>query len=296
MPPKVGGPAPLLSSPTGPPPKSDVQTVKGPEDEAPEGTSATVPKAAGADAPTTGDIGGCAPVDGGITHPRPEVMPPRAVLRARLACPSRQSPVTLARDPNVGAMFQKSLARAILSQRITLHLCRASMGVASHPEVSKPADQDTQPAPVDAGGAKSASPSQGAGGGKNDGNSGGVEDDAPTSQPTSRRAAMISWMGTAPVVVDPVHPMTTAIRPIQKTRIRPGVGIFRSCRKCRCLHCPAIGEPVSRPQWRHGGMGHGLSAFFFPTRRTTSKPPSLSLCGRPSQRMHFSRCWTMLQR
>ena len=43
----------------------------------------------------------------------------------------------------------------------------------AHPEVSKPAGQDTQSPPADAGGAKSSSPSQGAGGG-NDGGSGGT--------------------------------------------------------------------------------------------------------------------------
>ena len=57
----------------------------------------------------------------------------------------------------------------------------ASMGVASHPEVSKPAGQGTQSAPADASGVKSPSPSQGAKGGNNGGNGGGVEDDAPTS-------------------------------------------------------------------------------------------------------------------
>ena len=49
----------------------------------------------------------------------------------------------------------------------------ASMGMASHPEASRPAGRNTQPAPADAGGAKGASPSQGA--------VGGAEGDSPTS-------------------------------------------------------------------------------------------------------------------
>ena len=56
-----------------------------------------------------------------------------------------------------------------------------SMGMASHPEASKPAGPDVQPEPVDAGGAKRASPSQGAAGGDNDGDGNGAEGDSPTS-------------------------------------------------------------------------------------------------------------------
>ena len=53
------------------------------------------------------------------------------------------------------------------------------MGMASHPEASKPAGPDVQPEPVDAGGAKRASPSQGAAGGDNDGDGNGAEGDSP---------------------------------------------------------------------------------------------------------------------
>ena len=84
-------------------------------------------------------------------------------------------------NPDRGAMFRELPVRTMLSRNTPTLSTDASMGVASHPEVSKPAGQDTQSAPADASGVKSPSPSQGAGGGNNGGNGGGVEDDAPTS-------------------------------------------------------------------------------------------------------------------
>ena len=75
-----------------------------------------------------------------------------------------------------------SLVGIILNTKNTPSLSTdASMGMASHPKASKPADPDIQPEPVDAGGAKRASPSQGAAGGGNDGDGNGAERDSPTS-------------------------------------------------------------------------------------------------------------------
>ena len=59
VPPKEGGPGSLPSSPTGPPPKSAVPARTGPMVEAPKVANVPVPKAAGADAASTGGTGGC---------------------------------------------------------------------------------------------------------------------------------------------------------------------------------------------------------------------------------------------
>ena len=75
-----------------------------------------------------------------------------------------------------------SLVGIILNRENTPSLSTdASMGMASHPEASKSVGQDAQPEPADAGGAKRASPSQGAAGGENDGDGNGAEGDSPTS-------------------------------------------------------------------------------------------------------------------
>ena len=90
VPPKEGGPGSLQSSPTGPPPKSAVPAKTGPMVDAPKVANVPVPKAAGADAASAGGTGGCDTIDSGITHPRPEVPPPRAIKSAP-AGPSTQA-------------------------------------------------------------------------------------------------------------------------------------------------------------------------------------------------------------
>ena len=70
VPPKVGGSLPCLSSAAGPPPKCAAPCAKGPEVKAPGITGTPVPKAAGADAPSDGGSGECAPANSEITHPR----------------------------------------------------------------------------------------------------------------------------------------------------------------------------------------------------------------------------------
>ena len=154
-PPKVGGSLPCLSSAAGPPPKGAAPCAKGPEVNAPVVTGAPVPKAAGADAPNDGGSGGCAPANSEITHPRPEVPPRRAVasLSSEPAKPNQAEPPPKRGDsvPDVagGDNPQPGDSTPSLSTD-------ASMGMASHPEASKPAGPDVQPKPVDAGGAKSA--------------------------------------------------------------------------------------------------------------------------------------------
>ena len=145
---------PCLSSAAGPPPKGAAPCAKGFEVNAPVVTGAPVPKAAGADAPNDGGSGGCAPANSEITHPRPEVPSVPDVAGGDNPQPGDSTP-SLSTD--------------------------ASMGMASHPETSKPVGQDVQPEPADAGGAKRASPSQGTAGGDNDGDGDGAEGDSPTS-------------------------------------------------------------------------------------------------------------------
>ena len=105
-----------------------------------------------------------------ITHPRPEVPPRKAVKSppASLSEPAKPSQTEPSPDVAGGDNPQPEDSTPSLSTD-------ASMGMASHPEVSRPAGQDTQPAPADAGGAKGASPSQGAVGGGNDGDGNGAE-------------------------------------------------------------------------------------------------------------------------
>ena len=183
VPPKAGGPLPCLSSTAGPPPKCAAPCAKGPEVKAPRVTGTPVPKAAGADAPNDGGSGECAPANSEITHPRPEVPPQKAVKSppASLSEPAKPSqteppPKRGGSDPDVagGDNPQPEDSTPSLSTD-------ASMGMASHPKASKPAGQDAQPEPADAGRAKGASPSQGAVGGGSDGSGNGAEGDSPTS-------------------------------------------------------------------------------------------------------------------
>ena len=173
-----------------------------------------MPKAAGADAPNDGGSGECAPANSEITHPRPEVPPRKAVKSppASLSEPAKPSqtepsPKRGGSVPDVagGDNPQPEDSTPSLSTD-------ASMGMASHSEASRPAGQDAQPEPADAGGAKGASPSQGAAGGGNDGDGNGAEGDSPTSLPMSYRAATIQWMGAGLAeVVDPIRLMATMI-------------------------------------------------------------------------------------
>ena len=120
---KRAGGVPPQSLPTGPPPKSAIPAKTGPVVDAPKVGNVPVPKAAGADAASTGGTGGCDPIDSGITHPRPEVPPPRAVKSARLALLRKKSPERWSRNPEKGAVLQKLPARIILSRKIAPHLC-----------------------------------------------------------------------------------------------------------------------------------------------------------------------------
>ena len=169
--PEAGGSLPCLSSAAGPPPKGAAPCAKGPEVNAPVVSGTPVPKAAGAEAPNDGGVrGGALP-----RIVRSRTLGPRfrreGQLRApHLVCLSRRSLTRRSRHLSVGTAFQTSLVGIILNQETALRPCRP-MGMASHPEASKPADPDIQSEPVDAGGAKRASPSQGAAGGDNgDGN------------------------------------------------------------------------------------------------------------------------------
>ena len=90
----------------------------------------------------------------------------------------------------------------------------ASMGMAFHLEASKSVGQDAQPEPADAGGAKRASPSQGA---RMMGTAMGRREIPLLPLPMSYRAATILWMGAEPVgAVDPIHlTMTNIMRPLK---------------------------------------------------------------------------------
>ena len=176
----------------------------------------------------------------------------------------------------------------------------ASMGMASHPEASKSVGQDAQPEPADAGGAKRASPSQGAAGGENDGDGNGAEGDSPTSpvDELPGRDDPMDVSGTGGGGVDPIHLTMTTIRLIPGTMNLARTRNIMRPLKVRmlaslCITCS--GEQVIRQRWRHGGTGPGLGAFFTPIRLTLSRMPLLFLCGRARRRISFSRCWTMLR-
>ena len=109
-----------------------------------------------------------------MPHPRPEVPPPRAIKSAPAGPSTQAKPCKVELQPGKGSDAPGATGENNPQPEDSTPslLTDASMGVESHPEVSKPAGQDTRSPPADAGGAKSASPSQGAGGG-NDGGSGG---------------------------------------------------------------------------------------------------------------------------
>ena len=119
VPPKEGGPVSLQSSPTGPPPKSAVPAKTGPMVDAAKVANVPVPKAAGADAASTGGAGGCDPIDSGITHPRPEVPPPRAIKSAPAGPSTQAKPCKVEPLPGV---LQELPARITLSRKIAPRL------------------------------------------------------------------------------------------------------------------------------------------------------------------------------
>ena len=96
-------------------------------------------------------------------------------------------------------------------------------------------------------------------------------------QPTSRRAAMTPWTGTAPVVVDPIHLMTTA----------EYFAAAESADACIVVHYlyRRAGYSPAVAAWRNGAWPKRL---LFPDEAE-------SLETALAQRMPFSRCWTMLQ-
>ena len=138
--------------------------AKGPEVNAPVVSGTPVPKAAGADAPNDGGSGGCAPANCEITHPRPEV-PPRRAVKSPPASLSEPAKPDQAEPPPKRGDSVPDVAGGDNPQpgdNTPSLSTDASMGMASHPEASKSVGQDAQPEPADAGGAKRASPSQGA--------------------------------------------------------------------------------------------------------------------------------------
>ena len=136
------------------PPKCAAPCAKGPEVKAPGVSGTPVPKAAGADALSDGGSGECAPANSEITHPRPEVPPRKAVKSLSEPAKPGQAEPPPKRGGSVpdvagGDIPQPEDSTPSLSTD-------ASMGMASHPEAPKPAGQDAQPDPADAGAAKGA--------------------------------------------------------------------------------------------------------------------------------------------
>ena len=134
------------------------------------------------DPPNDGGSGGCAPANSEITHPRPEV-PPRRAVKSPPASLSEQAKPDQAEPPPKRGDSVPDVAGGDNPQpgdNTPSLSTDASMGMTSHPEASKSVGQDAQPEPADAGGAKRASPSQGAAGGENDGDGNGAEGDSPT--------------------------------------------------------------------------------------------------------------------
>ena len=135
VPPKEGGPGSLQSLPTGSPRKSAVPAKTGPMAEAPKVATVPVPKAAGADAASTGGTGGCDPIDSGITHPRPEVPPPRAIKSAPAGPSTQAKPCKVELQPGKGSDAPGATGENNPQPEDSTPslLTDASMGVESHP-------------------------------------------------------------------------------------------------------------------------------------------------------------------